>query len=151
MQPVLYKKIKFSIKDFFRKCDHIRRKLLIWSHLLKKSLMENSIFCAVQISSKNFCTVGTYLLKVNNKNTTTRCEICSKLTIKIPCSSVSIVNFEHAVTRCNFQCVYIEYLITCPSNRKFMIIKRPLEYIFFGKIFPKRILLFVFLNIPTSW
>ena len=23
-------KIKFSIKDFFRKCDHIRRKLLIW-------------------------------------------------------------------------------------------------------------------------
>ena len=28
--------------------------------------------------------VGIYLLKVNNKNTRTRCEICSKLTIKIP-------------------------------------------------------------------
>ena len=39
--------MKFSIKDFFRKCDHIRRKLRIWSHLLKKSLMENFIFCAV--------------------------------------------------------------------------------------------------------
>ena len=28
------------------KCDQIRRKLHIWSHLLKKSLMENFIFCA---------------------------------------------------------------------------------------------------------
>ena len=39
--------MKFSIKDFFRKCDQIRSFLLIWSHLLKKSLMENFIFCAV--------------------------------------------------------------------------------------------------------
>ena len=39
-------KKKFSIKDFFSKCDQIRRKLRIWSHLLKKFLMEN-IFCAV--------------------------------------------------------------------------------------------------------
>ena len=27
---------------------------------------------------------GIYLFKVNNKNTRTRCEICSKLTIKTP-------------------------------------------------------------------
>ena len=40
-------KMKFPIKDFFSKCDQIRRKLRIWSHLLKKSLMENFIFCAV--------------------------------------------------------------------------------------------------------
>ena len=40
-------KIKFSIKDFFSKCDQIRRKLRICSHLLKKSLMENFIFRAV--------------------------------------------------------------------------------------------------------
>ena len=39
--------MKFSVKDFFSKCDQIRRKLRIWSHLLKKSLMENCIFCAV--------------------------------------------------------------------------------------------------------
>ena len=38
--------MKFSITDFF-KCDQIRRKLRIWSHLLKKSVMENFIFCAV--------------------------------------------------------------------------------------------------------
>ena len=37
----------FSIKDFFSKCDQIRRKLRIWSHLLKKSLIENFIFCAL--------------------------------------------------------------------------------------------------------
>ena len=44
---------------------------------------------------------GNYLFKVNNKNTRTRCEICSKLTVKTPerrhCrrSGVFIVNFEH--------------------------------------------------------
>ena len=57
---------------------------------------------------------GIYLLKVNNRYTRTKCEICSKLTIKMPlasfwylycqlwtyftpCSSVSIVNFEHVI------------------------------------------------------
>ena len=40
-------KIKFSIKDFFCKCDQIRRKHRIWSQLLKKSAMENFIFWAV--------------------------------------------------------------------------------------------------------
>ena len=40
-------KMKFSVKDFFSKFDQIRRKLRIWSHLLKKSLMENFIFCAL--------------------------------------------------------------------------------------------------------
>ena len=42
-----------------------------------------------------------FLLKVNSRNTRARCEICSKLTIKIlerrQCrrSGVFIVNFEH--------------------------------------------------------
>ena len=36
--------MKFSINDFFSKCDRIRSFLQIWSHLLKKSLMENFIF-----------------------------------------------------------------------------------------------------------
>ena len=44
---------------------------------------------------------GIYLLKVNNRNTRTRCEICLKLTIKTPeqrqlrLSGVFIVNSEH--------------------------------------------------------
>ena len=42
-------KMKFSIKNFSSKCDQIRMKLRIWSHLLKKSLMENFIFCAVKV------------------------------------------------------------------------------------------------------
>ena len=41
--------MKFSITDFFSKCDQIRKKLQIWSHLLKKSLIENLINCAVII------------------------------------------------------------------------------------------------------
>ena len=44
MQDYAAQKKKFSIKDFFSKCDQIRRKLRIWSHLLKKSLIENFIF-----------------------------------------------------------------------------------------------------------
>ena len=40
----LNKKMKFFSKDLFSKCDQIRSKLRIWSHLLKKSLMENFIF-----------------------------------------------------------------------------------------------------------
>ena len=36
--------MKFSIKDFFSICYQICRKPRIWSHLLKKTLMENFIF-----------------------------------------------------------------------------------------------------------
>ena len=45
-------KTKFSIKDFFSKCDQIPRKRQIWSHLLMKSLKENFIFCAVSSTKK---------------------------------------------------------------------------------------------------
>ena len=44
---------------------------------------------------------GIYLLKVNNRNTRTRCEICSKLTIKTSerckwhLSGIFTLNFEH--------------------------------------------------------
>ena len=44
-------KMKFSIKDFFSKYDQIRSFMWIWSHLLKKSLMETSFF--VQCSGKS--------------------------------------------------------------------------------------------------
>ena len=46
--------MKFSIKDFLRKCDQIRSFLRICSHLLKNSLMENFIFCAVLDLFKNY-------------------------------------------------------------------------------------------------
>ena len=39
--------MKFSIKDFLSKCGQIPRKLRIWSHLLKKYLIENFNFWTV--------------------------------------------------------------------------------------------------------
>ena len=46
------RKSRFSIKYFFSKCDKIRSFLRIWSHLLKKSLLDFLYtFCAVN----DFC------------------------------------------------------------------------------------------------
>ena len=41
--------MNFSIKDFFSKCDQIRKELQIWPRLLKKTLMKTSFL--VQYSS----------------------------------------------------------------------------------------------------
>ena len=45
------KKMSFSIKDFFNKCDQVHDFPQICSHLLTKTLMKslNFIFCAVNI------------------------------------------------------------------------------------------------------
>ena len=47
--PPIAQIMKFSMKDLFSKCD---QKLRIWSDLLKKSLMENFIFCAVLVKCR---------------------------------------------------------------------------------------------------
>ena len=52
LQNSTAQKMKFSVKDFFSKYDQIRSFLRIWSQLLKKSLMENFIFCAVIANKK---------------------------------------------------------------------------------------------------
>ena len=81
--------MRFSIQDFFSKCDQIRSFLRIWSYLLKKSLMENFIFCAAnaeyllflltgpvlgQLCLQNYTNhAGNYLLNVSNKNTRLVC------------------------------------------------------------------------------
>ena len=49
------KKMKYSIKDFFSKCDQIHRKLRICSHLPKKSLMENFFCFAVLVTVNLEC------------------------------------------------------------------------------------------------
>ena len=46
-----FTKMKFSIKDFFSKCDQMDSFLQIWSHLLKK--FSNFIFRAVHIYKTN--------------------------------------------------------------------------------------------------
>ena len=47
----------------------------------KKSFFSKNTVSPMQILS-NYNPVGNYMFKVNNRNTGTRCEICSKLTIK---------------------------------------------------------------------
>ena len=55
--------MKFSIKDFFSKCDQICWKLQIWSHLLRKSLMEIFIFCAlIPLAVKEACPVASIVI-----------------------------------------------------------------------------------------
>ena len=61
-------KMKFSIKSFFSKYDQIRRKLRIWSHLQKKSFMENFIFCAV-IFTTGSTGIMTYTIMKRRKKT----------------------------------------------------------------------------------
>ena len=61
--------------------------------------MKAEIGCrGIPVVQKN--PAGNYLFKVNNRNTGTRCELCSKLTIKnqnddIGVFGVFIVNFEY--------------------------------------------------------
>ena len=43
-------KMKFSIKYLPSKCDQIHKELRIWLRLLRKSSMENFLFCAVPIN-----------------------------------------------------------------------------------------------------
>ena len=54
----IVQKKKFSMKDFLSKRDQM------WSHLLKKSFIENLIFCAVSVILFSFWTAQeiTYLL-----------------------------------------------------------------------------------------
>ena len=48
--------MKFSITDFFIKRDENNRKLRIWYHLLKKSVMKNFILCIVYPDIVNLLT-----------------------------------------------------------------------------------------------
>ena len=54
------RKTKFSIKNFFSKCDDISKKLQSWSHLLKKSLKGDFIF--------EVCTAGGKVFQASSKN-----------------------------------------------------------------------------------
>ena len=55
-----------SVINSLHKCDQIRRKLRIWSHFLKKSLMKNFIFCVVVIVRIQSLTVQFWLRRLHN-------------------------------------------------------------------------------------
>ena len=70
----------------------IKAKMIKFLRLTKKTT--RGVFRTLSDTSD----VTFYLLKVNNRNTKTMREICSKLTIKIPeLTPIVIVNFEHVI------------------------------------------------------
>ena len=90
-----------------------KKSFLIGPLTTNNVIYRNLLTINIRVLSKRLNPFGIYLLKVNNRNTSTRYEICSKLTIKTSerrqwrrcfhCqlwtyftswSSVSIVNFE---------------------------------------------------------
>ena len=141
-------KMKFSIKDFFSKCDQIRRKLRIWSHLLNKSLMENFIFYAVSyelvincfwgiddrqkalslISSRNYCQILTitYLRHLDRRILTCADPAFGIIWMKL-CSidnHYTCSNFTHQAVDllCNFEFgeIFLNSLASKPESVRFI-------------------------------
>ena len=52
--------------------------------MLLRALDDPGLLKWINSSYGRHIPAGYYMFKINNKNTRTRCEICSKLTIKIP-------------------------------------------------------------------
>ena len=72
-----------------------------WVFYRTTTTIVETFFITCQFTDMSYAAPHIYLLNVNNRNTRTRCEICSKLAIKIPerhhwpRSGIFIVNFEH--------------------------------------------------------
>ena len=96
--------MKFSIKDFFSKCDQIRSFLRIWSHLLKKSLIENFI-CAVNLT-------GNQIILVILQNNLRMPEL--KISLTFSCFIMLGFKRPTIVPTCSFQCS----LYTSPNKKK---------------------------------
>ena len=98
-----------SLAFSIRKIDNLQSITILQHFIFSKNLLDTN--------PPPHIPVGNYKFKVNNRNTRTRCEICSKLTIKTPerrhvlvalfltlntftpCSSLSLVNFEQVNAR----------------------------------------------------
>ena len=74
-------KMKFFINNFLSKCDQIHRKLRIWLHLLKKSLMKNVIFSTAKFLNYSKGIWGNHLIanRCQNENFCDTTEIWKKL------------------------------------------------------------------------
>ena len=98
--------IKVRWESFSVLCSNLAGVITFKEWILRLATRMTEIFPAKHVFGNGLVVrriypVGIYLLKVNNRNTRTKCEIFSKLTIKTPkrhqwCrSGVFIVNFEH--------------------------------------------------------
>ena len=85
---------------FFFFCWKLSNDTLMWQGIREHGLL-GMIHKFIEFVISVIYPVGNYMLKVNNRNTRTRCEIHSKLIIKTterrhwPRSDVFIVNFEY--------------------------------------------------------
>ena len=86
-------KMKFFIRNVFSRCDQICIFLPIWSHLLKKSLMENFIFCEVYfVIDFERC-----ILSVRLKDLTISCITGKTIgfkSMRLNCSDITQVNIK---------------------------------------------------------
>ena len=90
-----------------------------WIH---EKELASSLGCSVYQTN---CPAGIYLLKVNNRNTRTRCEICPKLTIKTPgrrqwCSDQKAL--QNSLARPSFPGVLLQIMISRTSLTSFSVI-----------------------------
>ena len=92
-----------KIQTFYRRASFSITYCIFWSNNninFDTETIKPSLLFGVKVLNPPRIPVGNYMFKVNNRNTITRCEICSKLTIKAPewyhapCSGVFILNFE---------------------------------------------------------
>ena len=76
---VVFCKKKFKQKD----CLNIQNTdIVVFYYNLVTYTVES--ICIVVSYNGNIFPTGSYLLRIDNRNTRPRCEICSKLTLKIP-------------------------------------------------------------------
>ena len=87
-------------------------------HRVFPKLVIKDIKTPLVLLNKIILLANIYLFKVSNKNTSKRCEICSKLTIKTP--GVFIINLEHflQVFIVVFEQVNLSWLIFLNQIRK---------------------------------
>ena len=103
---VVQRRIQSHVKHLWHRV--LRKLLTVKSHFFRQTLhlrKYSKYLCTIipwwKKKTKKTHPAGIYLLKVNDRNSRTRCKICSNLTIKIPerrqwyRSGIFIVNFEH--------------------------------------------------------
>ena len=98
----------FEERNFISKNNFVNLTKLYSQKINWFPFIRNNLFLSEVLTSSSTIFIfshknpsNNYLLKIDSRNTRKRCEICSKLTIKIPeqrqwrCSSVFLVNLEH--------------------------------------------------------
>ena len=95
----IFSSVTFSIVLLLKENGLLKPTVRKW-HLCVK-IFHKIILILLERHVWVFCPACNYMLKVNNRNTRTRCGICSRLTIKTPKqhpwrrSGLFIVNFKH--------------------------------------------------------